>query len=127
MLNRGVSIVFALFVALAATIGAAPRVGAASAAGSDCRATCCGGDCRCGDACECAVDSEPAAPGDAPTPADRSRGERAPLVAVAAAAEPSAISVAEPVDLGVRPALSGAVAAPPSCRLRLALVSRWTT
>lgn len=125
MPNRGVSIVVALFVALAVAIGAAPRFGAASAAGSDCRATCCGGDCRCGDACDCAVDREPAAPDDAPALPEGSRGERAPLVAVPTVPV-EAVTRSEPIDLGARCAASGGLAAPPSCRLRLALVSRWT-
>jgi hypothetical protein len=126
MPNRAVSIVLALFVALAGAGGAGARAGAVLPVATDCRTACCGGDCRCGDDCRCAVDDEPAAPADAPTPFERSRGERAPLFA-APAASVAAISLLQTFDLGARPVPSGARAAPPSCRLRLALVSRWNT
>lgn len=126
MLSRGVSIVLAMLVAIAGAIGVAPRMASMPAA-DECRTACCGGACQCGDACECAVDEAPAAPDDgSPALPDRSRGERAPIVAVTAAA-PALVSLADAIDLGARPAPSTEVAAAPSCRLRLALMSRWTT
>ena len=126
MQSRWVSIILATLAAIAGAIGASPR-SAATPVAAECRTACCGGACQCGDACACAVDEAPAAPDDgSPALPERSRGERAPLVAVTApATEP--VSTAEAVDLGTRSALSTAIAAPPSCRLRLALVSRWTT
>lgn len=126
MLNRWASIAVAMLVALSGAIGVAPR-SAATPVAAECRTACCGGACLCGDACECAVDEAPAAPDDgSPALPERSRGERAPIVAVMAAAA-APVSTADAIDLGARPARSTAVAAPPSCRLRLALVSRWTT
>lgn len=127
MLNRAVSIALALLLAIAGALGATPRAGAASPTAHGTQATCCGGECQCGDSCRCAVDDEPAGPADdSPALPERSRGERAPLVAVPLAGF-AAVTLSEPIDLGARPAASGDLPAPPSCRLRLALVSRWTT
>jgi hypothetical protein len=126
MLNRAVSITIACLLAIAGALGATPRLGTAHAA-AEAAPTCCGGNCQCGDACQCAADKGPTSPDDElPALPERSRGERAPLVGVPVAAI-AAVTLSEPIDLGARPCVSSELAAPPSCRLRLALVSRWTT
>jgi len=126
MLNRAVSITIACLLAIAGALGATPRLSASHAA-ADAAPTCCGGNCQCGDACQCAADKAPTSPDDElPALPERSRGERAPLVGVPVAAI-AAVTLSEPIDLGARPCASSELAAPPSCRLRLALVSRWTT
>ena len=126
MLNRAVSITIACLLAIAGALGATPRFGAVHAA-AEAAPTCCGGHCQCGDACQCAADKGPTSPDDeSPALPERSRGERAPLVGVPVAAI-AAVTLAEPIDLGALPCASSELAAPPSCRLRLALVSRWTT
>lgn len=124
MLDRAVSIALALLLAVAGALGATQRTGATP---RETHASCCGGNCQCGDACQCAVGDAPASPDDG-TPAlpERSRGERAPLVAATLAAV-AAVTLSETVHLGAMTVASSDLPAPPSCRLRLALVSRWTT
>jgi hypothetical protein len=132
MLNRAASITIACLLAIAGALGATPRLGAtlrfgAVHAAAEAAPTCCGGHCQCGDACQCAADKGPTSPEDeSPALPERSRGERAPLVGVPVASI-AAVTLSEPIDLGALPCASSELAAPPSCRLRLALVSRWTT
>lgn len=127
MLQRAASIVLALLIALAGATGATPHTGAEPVGPCAAKTSCCGGECQCGDACRCALDEDPASPAEeSPALPERSRGERAPLVALHLAAI-TAVSIAEPIDLGTHTAAPSDLPAPPSCRLRLALVSRWTT
>jgi hypothetical protein len=126
-MRRATAISLTVLLAIATALGASLRAFAGPAAAHHATATCCGGDCRCGDDCACAVEEAPTSPNDEqPALPERSRCERLPIVAAPTAAI-EAISCSEPIDLGARPRASSEFPAPPSCRLRLALVSRWTT
>jgi hypothetical protein len=123
-MSRIATVVLACLLPLAGAIGIASR-GAAEACGP--ATACCGGDCRCGDDCTCAVDEAPTSPADeAPGLPERLRGERLQLLAVPFGAT-VAVARGDAIDLGIPCAASSELAAAPSCRLRLALVSRWTT
>jgi len=127
-MSRAATIALAFLLALAGVF--APSVRESSACDpsrAKAAASCCGDDCRCGDDCACAVDKAPDTPRDeTPAPPERSRGERT-LVAGAPCAGGAFVTLASPVDLGVFTRADSTPAAPPACRLRLALVSRWTT
>ncbi|MBI1302590.1 MAG: hypothetical protein GC172_02215 [Phycisphaera sp.] len=127
-MSRAATIALAFLIAFAGVLAPSVRAGAAcdpSRATAD--APCCGDDCRCGDDCACAVDEAPETPRDEiPAPPERSRGERT-LVADAPSSGGAFVTLASPVDLGVFTRADSSPAAPPACRLRLALVSRWTT
>jgi hypothetical protein len=127
-MRRATAISLTVLLAIATALGASLRAVAAQAAASHhAAATCCGGDCRCGDDCACAVEKAPPAPGDErPALPERSRCERLPTVAVPARAI-AVVSLSAPIDLGALLRASRDLPAPPGCRLRLALVSRWTT
>jgi hypothetical protein len=127
-MSRAATIALAFLLALAGAFVHAPRETTAPGAGEACAsAPCCGGECQCGDDCACMVDEAPDAPrDDAPALPERSRGERA-LAAAAPAAGCAPVTLSNPVDLGAFTRADSTPAAPPSCRLRLAIESRWTT
>lgn len=127
-MSRAATIALAFLLALAGAFVHAPRETTASGAAQACAtAPCCGGACRCGDDCACAVDEAPDAPrDDAPALPERSRGERT-LVLAAPTAGSAPVALTNPVDLGAFTRADTTPAAPPSCRLRLAVESRWTT
>jgi hypothetical protein len=127
-MHRVTAISLTILLAIATALGVSLRAVAGPVASTGhAAATCCGGDCRCGDDCACAVEEAPTAPGDEqPALPERTRGERLPTVAAPAAAI-TAVTLSEPMDLGAPARASSRFPAPPSCRLRLALVSRWTT
>ena len=127
-MRRATAISLTFLLAIATALGASLRaVAAQTAASHHAAATCCGGDCRCGDDCACTVEEAPPAPGDErPALPERSRCERLPTIAVPAGAI-AVVSLSAPIDLGAPVRASCDLPAPPGCRLRLALVSRWTT
>ena len=125
---RAATIALAFLLGLAGAFGHPVREAAGCGAkGQKVAASCCGEMCRCGDDCACAVDETPDAPhGEQPALPERSRGERT-LVASWHAPGTTLVTLASPVDLGAFTRAETSPAAAPSCRLRLALVSRWTT
>jgi hypothetical protein len=127
-MSRAATVALAFLIALAGAFVHAPRETTAPGAGEACAAApCCGGACQCGDDCACMVDEAPDAPRDnAPALPERSRGERT-LGATVPSTGVAFVTLASPVDLGVFTRADSTLAAPPACRLRLALVSRWTT
>lgn len=127
-MSRAATIALAFLLALAGAFVQSPLETTAPGAAEACAtATCCGGACRCGDDCACAADEAPDAPrDDAPALPERSRGERT-LVAAAPAAGCAPVALTNPVDLGAFTRADSTPASPPSCRLRLAIESRWTT
>jgi hypothetical protein len=127
-MRRATAISLTVLLAIATALGASLRaVAVQTTASHHAAATCCGGDCRCGDDCACAVEEAPPAPGDEqPALPERSRCERLPTVAVPTGAI-AVVSLSAPIDLGAPVRTSSDVSAPPTCRLRLALVARWTT
>jgi hypothetical protein len=127
-MSRAATIALAFLIALAGVLAPSARAGTAcDPSRAKAAVPCCGDDCRCGDDCACAVDEAPDAPHDeTPAQPERSRGDRT-LVATAPSAGGAFVTLASPVDLGVCTRADSSPAAPPACRLRLALVSRWTT
>lgn len=131
-MHRATAAILAFLLALAGTLGLSPGTASAQSAGRGAaaeaaHAECCGGDCRCGAGCRCAADDEPASRGDdLPALPERTRGERAHLVALPLAAI-SAVALGDAVDLRARTPCSTEHPAPPSCRERLARIARWTT
>lgn len=126
-MSRAATILLAVLLALAGVFGHATR-GPAAPGSFEASATapCCGGECQCGDDCACAVEDAPDGPrDDRPAPPERSRGERTLVAAPAAGCVP--VTLTNPVDLGVFTRADSSPAAAPSCRLRLAIESRWTT
>lgn len=128
---RAATVMFAMLLALAGLFAPSARQVGACGAGVGARGgleiSCCGDDCRCGDDCACAARSAPAdSHEEGSAPSERSRGERLVIVA-APIPSPTLVARATPVDLGRPPRADSGPAAVPCCRLRLALISRWTT